>query len=68
MHVEHRQSVEELQQENNSVLIKLSGSAEPSSYDVVIGADGIDSRIRGLIFSKEVNKSYFRNIDTYATY
>lgn len=50
------------------MLIKLSGSAEPSSYDVVIGADGIGSRIRGLIFSKEVNESCFRNTDTYAAY
>lgn len=48
--------------------MKLSGDGKSASYHIVIGADGVGSRVRNLIFSKEVNENCFRNTNTYAAY
>ncbi|KAK4985523.1 hypothetical protein LTR50_005931 [Elasticomyces elasticus] len=61
-------TIEEIKEENNSVLVKLSGSDQPIPYHAVVGADGVASRVRNLIFSEEINRNCYRNTDTYACY
>ena len=49
-------------------MVKLSGNDQPTPYHAVIGADGVASRVRNLIFSEKINQECFHNTDTYAAY
>ncbi|KAI7303477.1 oxidoreductase [Hortaea werneckii] len=58
-------TVEELREGERSVTAKLSDTGEPEEFAAVIGADGLRSRVRSLVFDEETNKKCLDPKDVY---
>lgn len=61
-------TVESIQQRPDGVTVQLTGSDKPEEFSVVIGADGINSRVRRMTFDSAATKDCIFRTDTYVAF
>ena len=58
--------VESLEETEKEVRVNYANGAPAASFDLVVAADGLGSKIRGMIFGKD--SSHIRSLDSYVAY
>ncbi|PSK45204.1 ubiquinone biosynthesis monooxygenase COQ6 [Elsinoe australis] len=57
--------VEELEQDGDGVKVKFRGSGEERRFDLVVGADGLQSRTRRMVFGQEGESTRLHRLGAY---
>ena len=60
--------LEELEQDENKVNVRFAKSGERRSYDLVVGADGLQSRTRNMVWGAEGEKDRLKPLGMYAAF
>ena len=61
-------TLEELEQDGNQVHVRFAKSGERRSYDLVVGADGLQSRTRNMVWGTEGEEGRLKRIGMYGAF
>ena len=60
--------LEGLEQDGQKVHVRLAKSGETRSYDIIVGADGLQSRTRNMVWGKEEEENRVKRLGMYAAF
>ncbi|KAI7277745.1 putative oxidoreductase [Hortaea werneckii] len=61
-------SIDALEQQGDTVNVRFANSGEQRNLDIVVGADGLQSRTRRLAFGNEDEKNRLKTLNAYAAF
>jgi len=61
-------SIDALEQQGDTVNVRFANSGERRNFDIVVGADGLQSRTRRLAFGTEDDKDRLKPLNAYAAF